>query len=211
MCVWENAVGVSQKWWMLGLSNLCHCVQHPWKLTSRDFWSSRNERKALSQQKCVLRSNWSLGVHILRDIAEIGWASQNWMNIFSFISSETPEMGTDTFRTVTIVFSTSENLLVGISGAQAMKESHFLNKNVCLRKCCVISQKWWMLELSNLCHCVQHPWKLTNRDYWSPRNKGKQLSKLTHVFRKCSGASQNTVNARAFKPLSLCSAPLKTY
>ena len=143
------------------------------------------ERHFLSK-KCVLRSNWSLGVHILRDIAEIGWASQNWMNIFSFISSETPEMGTDTFRTVTIVFSTSENLLVGISGAQGMKESHFLNKNVCLRKCCVISQKWWMLELSNLCHCVQHPWKLTNRDYWSPRNKGKQLSKLTHVFRKCS-------------------------
>ena len=51
----ENAVGVSQKWWMVELSNLCHCVQHPWKLTSRDFWSSRNERKPLSEQKCVLR------------------------------------------------------------------------------------------------------------------------------------------------------------
>ena len=101
------------------------------------------------------------------------------------------------------MFSTPENLLVGISGALGLKECHFLNKNVCLRKCCVISQKWWMLELSNLCHCVQHPWKLTNRDYWSPRNKGKQLSKLTHVFRKCSGASQNTVKAGAFKPLSI--------
>ena len=33
---------VSQKWWMLELSNLCHCVQHPWKLTRRDFWSSGN-------------------------------------------------------------------------------------------------------------------------------------------------------------------------
>ena len=52
------------------------------------------------------------------------------MNIFSFISSETPEMGTETFRTVTIVFSTPENLLVGISGALGTKESHFLNKNV---------------------------------------------------------------------------------
>ena len=257
------------------------------------------------------RSNWSLGVHILRDIAEIGRASQNWMNMFSFSSSETPEMGTETFRTVTIVFSTPENLLVGISGAQGMKERHFLSKNMCfrkcsrsisehwwmlelsnlchcvqhpwkltsrdfwssrnerkgtfsaktcvLRKCCGVSQKWWMPELSNLCHCVQHPWKLTSRDdwssrnkgkplsklkhvfrkcsgvslwmlelsnffhcvqhpwkltsrdYWSSRNKGKSLSKLKHVFRKCSGVSQNTANARAFKPLPLCSAPLKTY
>ena len=133
MCVWENAVGVSQKWWMLELSNLCYCVQHPWKLTSRDFWSSRNERKALSQQKCVLRSNWSLGVHILRDIAEIGWASQNWMNMFSFISSETPEMGTETFGTVTIVFSTPENLLVEFSGVLGMKERTFLAK-MCFEK-----------------------------------------------------------------------------
>ena len=52
------------------------------------------------------------------------------MNIFSFISSETPEMGTETFTTVTIVFGTPENLLVGISGALGMKESHFLSKNV---------------------------------------------------------------------------------
>ena len=36
-----------------------------------------------------------------------------------------------------------------------------------LRKYCRVSQKQWMLELSNLCHCVQHPWKLTSRDFWS--------------------------------------------
>ena len=78
----------------------------------------------------VLWSNWSLGVHILQDIAEIGWASENWMNIFSFISAETPGMGTETFRTVIIVFSTPENLLVGISGALGTKESHFLSKNM---------------------------------------------------------------------------------
>ena len=36
-------------------------------------------------------------------------------------------MGTETFRTVNIVFSTPENLLVGISGALGMKESHFLS------------------------------------------------------------------------------------
>ena len=27
----------------------------PWKLTSKDFWSSMNNRKPLSKQKCVLR------------------------------------------------------------------------------------------------------------------------------------------------------------
>ena len=52
------------------------------------------------------------------------------MNIFSFISSETQEMGTETFRTVTILISTPENLLVGISGALGMKGSHFLSTNV---------------------------------------------------------------------------------
>ena len=34
------------------------------------------------------------------------------------------------FQTFAIVFSTPENLLVGISGALGMKESHFLSKNV---------------------------------------------------------------------------------
>ena len=63
-----------------------------------------------------------MGDHMPRFTLEI--------NIFLFISSETPEMGTETFRTVTIVFSTPENLLVKISGAPGMKDSHFLSKNV---------------------------------------------------------------------------------
>ena len=33
-------------------------------------------------------------------------------------------------QTSVIVFNTPENLLVGISGAHKMKESHFLSKNV---------------------------------------------------------------------------------
>ena len=160
-----------------------------------------------------------------------------------------------------IVFSTPENLLVEISGALGTQENHFLSKNVFLRKCCGVSQKQWMLELSNLCYCVQHPWKLTSRNFWSSRNTWKPHSKLKHVFRKCSGVSQklwmlvlsnlchcvqhpwkltsrdfwssrNTwkplsqqksvfekmlwgisemVNASAFKPLPLYSAPLKNY
>ena len=84
----------------------------PWKLTSRDVWSSRNERKPLCKEKCVLR------------------------------------------------------------------------------KCCGVSRKWWMVELSNLWHCVQHPWELTSRDFWSSRNNRKRFSKLTHVFGKCSRVSQ---------------------
>ena len=84
----------------------------PLKLTSRDLWSFRNERKPLSKQKCVMQ------------------------------------------------------------------------------KYCGVSQKWWMLELSNLCHCVQHPWKLTSRDLWSSRNERKPLSKQKCVFRICSGVSQ---------------------
>ena len=89
-----------------------------------------------------------------------------------------------------IVFSTPENLLVEISGALGTQENHFLGKNVFLRKCCGVSQKQWMLELSNLCYCVQHPWKLTSRNFWSSRNTWKPHSKLKHVFRKCSGVSQ---------------------
>ena len=132
-CVLWKCCGVSEKWWMLELSNLCNCVQHPWKLTSRDFWSSRNKRKPLSKLKHVFR------------------------------------------------------------------------------KCCGVSQKWWMLELSNLCNCVQHPWKLTSRDFWSSRNKRKPLSKLKMCFEKMLWGISETVHARAFKPLQLCSAPLKTY
>ena len=48
-------------------------------------------------------------------------------------------------------------------------------------------------ELSNLCHCVQHPWKLTTRDFWSSRNLRKPLSKLKHVLRKCRGVSQKNM------------------
>ena len=41
MCFEKMLWGISE-WWMLELSNLCHCVQHPWKLTGRNFWSSGN-------------------------------------------------------------------------------------------------------------------------------------------------------------------------
>ena len=83
-----------------------------------------------------------------------------------------------------------------------------LSKQKCvLRKCCGASQKQWMLELSNLCHCVQHSWKLTSRDLWSFRNERKPLSKQKCVSAKILWGISEMVNARAFKPLPLCSAP----
>ena len=82
------------------------------------------------------------------------------MNIFSLISSEAPDIGNETFRAITIVFSTPGNVLVGISEALGMKESHFLRKNV-----------FWKNVLG--------------------------ISEMVHV--------------RAFKPLLLSSASLKTY
>ena len=230
--------GISKKKWMLELSNLCHCVQHPWKLTSRDFWSSRNASKPLSKLKHVFRK-------------------------CSKVSQKNSECGS--FQTCAIVFSTPENWLVGISGALGMKVSHFLSKNVFwenavgyLKKkkkkqwmlelsnlCHCVQHSWkvtsrdfwssrnerktlskqnvfwenavgyfkkqWMLKLSNLCHCVQHSWKVTSRDFWSSRNESKPLSKQKCVLRKCCGVFQKTVNAKAFKPLPLCSALLKSY
>ena len=159
-CVLTKCCWVFKKWCMLELSKPCHCVQYPWKLTSRDFWSSGNDRKPLSQQKCVLTK--------CSRVYKKLWMLEHFA----------------------IVFSTFENLLVGISGALGTKESHFLSKICVLRKCCGESQIWWVIELSMLCHCVHHPWKLTGRDFWSFRKKGKPLFKLEHFFRKCSTVSQ---------------------
>ena len=117
----------------------------------------------LSKQKCVLRKCCRV-------------SQKQWMLELSNLCHS--------------VHSTPENSLVGISGALGMKESQFLSKNVVLRTCCGVSQKQWMLELSHLCHCVQHPWKLTSRDFWSSRNERKPVSKQKCVLRKCSGVSQ---------------------
>ena len=155
--------GVSQKWWMLELSNLCHCIQHPWKSTSRHFWSCKKQSKPLSMQKYVL---WKCcGV------------SQKSMNARSF-------------QTFAIVFSTPENILVGNS-AELRNERKLLYKQKCvLRKWCGVSQKWWMLEIPNICHCIQHPWKSTSRHFWSCKKQSKPLSMQKYILWKCCGISQ---------------------
>ena len=160
---------------MLELSNLCHCVQHPWKPTSRDFWSCRNKRKPLSKQKCVLRKC-------------SGLSQKQWMLELSNLCHCVQHPWKPTSRD----YWSSRN-----------KRKPLSNQKCVLRKCCRASQKWWMLELSNLCHCVQHPWKPTSRDFWSSRNERKPLSKQKHVLRKCRGVSSETVNAGAFKPFAI--------
>ena len=94
------------------------------------------------------------------------------------------------FQTFAIVFSTQENVLVGISGALGMKESHFLSKNVFWENAVGYLKKWWMLELLKLCYCVQDHWKAPSRDFCSSRNERKPLSQQKCVLRKCCGESQ---------------------
>ena len=119
----------------------------PWKLTSRDFWSSRNNAKPLCKETCVLRK--CCGV------------SQKWWmlelsNLWHCVQHPWKLTSRD--------YWSSRN------------ERKPLCKEKCvLRKCCRVSQKWWGLELSNLWHCVQHPWKLTSMDFWSSRHDRKPL------------------------------------
>ena len=167
---------------MLELSNLRHCVQHPRKLTSRDYWSSRNTWNPLSKLK-----------HVFRKCN--GVSQKLWMLELSNLCH---------------CVQYPENLLTGFSGALGKQESHFSAKT-CFQKCSGVSQKWWVLVLSNLCHCIQHLWKLTSRDFWSSRNKRKPFSMQKCVLRKCCGVSQKQWLLELFKPLPLCSAPLKTY
>ena len=104
------------------LQNCHHCVQHPWKLTSGDFWSSRNESKPLSQQKCVLRKC-------------CGVSQKWWMLEFSNLCHCVQHPWKLTSRD----YWSSRNKSKPLS-----KLKHVL------RKCSGVSQKWWMLELSNL-------------------------------------------------------------
>ena len=148
MC-FEKMCGVSQKWWMLEFSNLCHCVQHPWKLTSRHFWSSRNEEKPLSKQKCVLRKCcrvfqkwWMLELSNLCHCVQHPWKLtgrdslssrnkrkplSNLKHVLRKCCGVSQKWWILELWNCAIVFSTPKNLLVGISWALGKKESHFLS------------------------------------------------------------------------------------
>ena len=181
-CVLRKCCGVCQKWWMVELSNLCHCVQHPWKPSGRNFWSSRNKRKPLCQQKCVLRKF-------------CGVCQKWWMLELSNLCHCVQHPWKLTCR--------------HYWSSRKKRKPLFQLKHV-LRKCSGVSQKWWMLELSNLCQCVQHPWNLLIGITGALRTQGSHLVSK-NVFWEKSVGYVRMVNARAFKPLPLCSAPLKTY
>ena len=151
----------SQKQWMLELSNLAIVFSTP--------------------EILLVEISVALGMKVSHFLSK----NVFWENAVGYLRNG----GCSTFQTFAIVFSTPDNLLVRISGAPGNKVSHFLSKNV-LRKCYGVSQKQWMLELSNLCHCVQHPWKFNSMDFWRSRNKSKPLSKQKCVLRICCRVSQ---------------------
>ena len=103
-----------------------HCVQHPWKLTSMDFWSSRNERKPLSKKKCVLRE-------CIVGISEM--------------------VNARAFKPLPLYSAPPENLLVGISGALGTKESQWtpLGKHKILQTnlLLVMDHCYWCLLVKN--------------------------------------------------------------
>ena len=154
----------------------------PVKCTGRDFWSSRNERKPLSKLQ-----------HVFRTCS--GVSLKQWKLALSNLCHCVQHPWKRTSRD----FWSSMNERKPLSKLKQV-----------FRACSGESHKWWMFELSNLCHCVQHHCKLTGRDFLNSRNERKPLSKPKHVLRKCCGVCSETVNARAFKLLPLCSAPLKT-
>ena len=156
--------------------------QYPWKLTTRDLWSSRNERKPLSKQKCVLRK--CCGV------------SQKWwmLELSNFCHCVQHP-----WKLTTRDLWSSRNEWKPLS-----KQNHVL------RKCCGVSQKWWMLELANLCHCVQHPWKYYKQWFVELSEWKKATLSAKMCFEKMLWGISEIVNARACKPLPLCSVPLKT-
>ena len=114
------------------------------------------------------------------------------------------------FQTFAIVFSTPENLLVGIFQALGMKESHFLSKNV-----------FWENAVGYLKNGACQSFQTFAIVFSTPENLlvgifqalGTQQSHFLskNVFEKMLWGISETVNARAFKPVPLCSAPLETY
>ena len=144
---WENAVGYLRNSECYSFETCAIVFQHPLKLTSRDFWSSRNERKSLSKlkhvfQKCssVSQKLWMLELsnlchcvqHPENLLIKISWAlwtmeshfprkNMFWENAVEYLRNGESY----SFQTCAILFSIPENLLVQISGALGTTDSHF--------------------------------------------------------------------------------------
>ena len=108
------------------------------------------------------------------------------------------------------MFSTLDNLLVAISGALGITESNFLNKNV-----------FWENDVGYLSNSECYSLQTFDIVFITPENllvgiygslgMKKTISPAKMSFEKMLWDISETVNARASKPLPLCSAPLKTY
>ena len=87
------------------------------------------------------------------------------------------------FKPLPLCSAPLKTLLIGISGAQKWKKViNCLCKNMFCENAVEYLWNWWLLELSSLCHCAQHPWKLTSRDDCSTKNERKPVSTLKHVW-----------------------------
>ena len=162
MCFEETAVGYLRNGECWSFQTFAHCVQHLRKLTSRDLWSSRNESRPPSKEKCVLRKCcgvsqkwWMLELSNLCHCVQHPWKLTN-RDFWSSRNESRPICKENIcfqktavgylrngecrgFQTFAIVFSTPENLLVKITETIQMKESHFVSKHVFSRKCCGVS------------------------------------------------------------------------
>ena len=134
----------------------------PLKLTCSNFWSSRNKRKQLPKQNCVLRK-CCLG-------------PPKWLMLELSI--------------LCIVFSNPDNLLVGITGTLGTKEIYFLSKNVFWGSVVGYLRNGECYGFQTFAIVFSTFEKLTWWDFWSSRNKRKQLPKQKCVLIKCSGVLQ---------------------
>ena len=101
------------------------------------------------------------------------------------------------FKPLPLCSAPLQILLAVICGALGTQESH-LSKQICLlRKCCRVSQKWWMLELANLCHCVQYPSHLLVGIFLELSEWQKATLSAKMCFEKMLQGISGMVNARA--------------
>ena len=147
--------GICRNGECIEFSNLCHCNQHPLKLTSRDQWISWNDKKDTFYAKTLF---WENAAEYLRH-----------SECYSF-------------PTFAIVFSTPWNLLVGITGALGTKESHFLSWNLFWENAVEYLRHSECYSFQTLAIVFSTPDNLLVGNYWSTRNKRKPLFKLETVF-----------------------------
>ena len=87
-------------------------------------------------------------------------------------------------QTLAIVFSTPQNLLVSNFWSSRNKSKPLSQlKHVFSENAVAYLRNAAVLELANLCHCVMHPSKLTNKDFWSSRDTRNPFLKQKSFLR----------------------------